>query len=81
MTEDLIEGLKDQIGNQIRDKTHILTDQFPDIFSMIGDTAKNEVKNSMRDGGLDTVMNLFSNRPNNTGANLLQSNINQGIVR
>ena len=80
MIENLIEGLKDQIGGQILDKTDVQTDQLPDIFSVIGDTAKSEVKKSMLDGGLDTVMNLFSNNTNNSGANLLQSNITQGIV-
>jgi hypothetical protein len=35
----------------------------------------------MLEGGLDTAMNLFSNKPNNSGASLLQSNITQGIVR
>jgi hypothetical protein len=80
MIESLIEGLKDQIGGQILDKTDVQSNQLPDIFSVIGDTAKTEVKNSMLDGGLDTVMNLFSNKPNNSGANLLQSNITQGIV-
>jgi len=81
MIENLIEGLKDQIGDQILDQTDIQSSQLPDIFSVIGDTAKTEVKNSMLEGGLDTVMNLFSNKPNNSGASLLQSNITQGIVR
>jgi hypothetical protein len=80
MIESLIEGLKDQIGNQILDKTDVKSNQLPDIFSVIGDTAKTEVKNSMLDGGMDTVMNLFSNKPNNSGANVLQSNITQGII-
>ena len=80
MIENLIEGLKDQIGGQILDKTDVKSNQLPDILSVIGDATKGEVKNSMLDGGLDTVMNLFSNKPNNSGANLLQSNISQGIV-
>jgi hypothetical protein len=80
MIENLIEGLKDQIGGQILDKTDVKSNQLPDILSVIGDATKGEVKNSMLDGGLDTVMNLFSNKPNNSGANLLQSNITQGIV-
>ena len=80
MIENLIEGLKDQIGSQILDKTDVQSNQLPDILSVIGDSTKTEVKNSMLDGGLDTVMNLFSNKPNNSGANLLQSNITQGIV-
>jgi hypothetical protein len=80
MIANLLEGLKDQIGGEILEKTDVQSDQLPAIFSVIGDTAKTEVKSSMLGGGLDTVMNLFSNRPNNSGANLLQSNITQGIV-
>ena len=80
MIDNLIEGLKDQIGGQILDKTDVQSNQLPDILSVIGDATKGEVKNSMLDGGLDTVMNLFSNKPNNSGANVLQSNITQGIV-
>ena len=34
----------------------------------------------MLEGGLNTVMNLFSNKPNGSGADLLQSNISRGIV-
>ena len=80
MIENLLEGLKDQIGSQILDKTDVQSDQLPGILSVIGDTTKTEVKNSMLDGGLNTVMNLFSNKSNNSGANLLQSNITKGIV-
>jgi uncharacterized protein YidB (DUF937 family) len=80
MLENLVESLKDQIGGEILNKTDVQSDQLPGIFSVIGDTAKTEVKNSMLDGGLNTVMNLFSNKPNNAGANLLQSSITQGIV-
>lgn len=80
MIENLLEGLKDQIGSQILDKTDVPSDQLPGILSVIGNSTKTEVKNSMLDGGLGTVMNLFSNKPNNAGADLLQSNITQGIV-
>jgi hypothetical protein len=80
MIENLIEAFKDQIGNQILDKTDVQSDQLPGILSVIGESTKSEVKNSMLDGGLNTVMNLFSNKSNNSGANLLQSNITQGIV-
>ena len=80
MIENLLEGLKDQIGSQILDKTDVSSDQLPGILSIIGNSTKTEVKNSMLDGGLGTVMNLFSSKPNNSGADLLQSNITQGIV-
>jgi hypothetical protein len=78
--ENLLEGLKDQIGSQILDKTDIPSEQLPGILSVIGDATKREVKNSMLGGGLSSVMNLFSNKSNNAGADLLQSSITQGIV-
>jgi hypothetical protein len=81
MIENLIESLKDQIGGQILDKTDVQPDQLPRILSVLGDSTKAEVRNSMLEGGLGTVMNLFSNKPNSSGADLLQSNITQGIVR
>lgn len=34
----------------------------------------------MLGGNLSNVMNLFSNQPNNSGANLLQSNISSGVI-
>jgi hypothetical protein len=80
MIENILEGLKEQIGDQILNKTDVKSDQLPAILSVIGDTTKNEVKSSMLDGGLSTVMNLFSNKPNSSGADLLQSNIARGIV-
>ena len=54
--------------------------QLPDIFGVIGDTTKKEVKKSMLDGGVGTVMNLFSKKTNNSAANSLQTNISSGIV-
>lgn len=49
MMENLIEGLRDQIGGQILDKTDVQSNQLPDILSVIGDITKTEVKNSMLD--------------------------------
>jgi hypothetical protein len=80
MIENLLESLKDEIGGQILQKTDVQPDQLPGILSVIGDSTKAEVRNTMLEGGLGTVMNLFSNKPNSTGADLLQSNITQGMV-
>ena len=44
MIENLIEGLKDQIGGQILDKTDVKSNQLPNILSVIGDATKGEVK-------------------------------------
>jgi hypothetical protein len=80
MIESLIEGLKDQIGDQILEKTDVQPDQLPGILSVIGDRTRTEVRDSMLEGGLGTVMNLFSNKPNGTSADLLQSSITKGVV-
>ncbi len=80
MIEKLLEGLQSQIGGEILEKTDVKANQLPDIFGLIGDTTKKEVKNSMLDGGLGTVMNMFSQKPNNSAADTLQTNISSGIV-
>src|SRR4030042_2794562 len=80
MIENLIKGLKDQLGDQILTKTDVKSNQLKDIFSVIGNSTKSEVKNSMMSDGFSTVMNLFSNKPNNSQANILQSNIANSIV-
>src|SRR4030043_637742 len=80
MIENLIKGLKDQLGDQILTKTDVKPNQLKNIFSVIGNATKSEVKNSMMSDGLGTVMNLFSNKPNNSQANVLQSNIANSIV-
>ncbi len=80
MIEKLLEGLQSQIGGEILEKTDVKANQLPDVFGVIGDTTKKEVKKSMLDGGVGTVMNLFSKKPNNSAANSLQTNISSGIV-
>ena len=80
MIEKLLEGLQSQIGGEILEKTDVKANQLPDIFGVIGDTTKKEVKKSMLDGGVGTVMNLFSKKPNNSAANSLQTTISSGIV-
>lgn len=80
MIEKLLEGLQSQLGGEILEKTDVKANQLPDIFGVIGDTTKKEVKKSMLDGGVGTVMNLFSNKTNNSAANSLQTNISSGIV-
>lgn len=80
MIEKLLEGLQSQLGGEILEKTDVKANQLPDIFGVIGDTTKKEVKKSMLDGGVGTVMNLFSKKTNNSAANSLQTNISSGIV-
>lgn len=80
MIDKLLEGLQDQLGGEILEKTDVQANQLPDIFGVIGDSTKKEVKKSMLDDGLGTVMNLFSQKPNNSAANALQSSLSKSIV-
>ena len=80
MIDNLIKGLKDQVGDQILAKTDVKPSQLNSILSVIGGATKSEVKNSMKKDGLSTVMNLLSDKPNNTFADTLQSGIANSIV-
>jgi uncharacterized protein YidB (DUF937 family) len=80
MLENLIGTLKSEIGGQILSQTKLPSNNLDKVFSVIGDVAKKEVTGQMLGGGLSNVMNLFSNQPNNSGANLLQTNITTGVI-
>ncbi len=80
MLDILLKGLKDQVGDQILEKTDVKPNQLSSILSVIGGATKSEVKNSMKRDGLSTVMNLFSDKPNNSFADSLQSGIANSIV-
>ena len=80
MIENLINNLKSQVGEQILGQTNLGGDKLDGIFSIIGDVAKKEVSQQMLGGGLSSVMNLFSDKPNSESANMLQSNITSGVI-
>jgi len=80
MIDSILKGLKDQIGQEILAKTDVKSSQLGSVFSVIGDATKSEVKKSMVNDGLSTVMNLFSNKQNSAQANLLQSGISSAII-
>ena len=80
MLEKLIGDLKSEVGGQILSQTKLPAGNLDKVFSVIGDVTKKEVTQQMVGGGLSNVMNLFSKQQNNTGANLIQSNIISGVV-
>jgi len=80
MLENLISTLKSQVGGQIINQTNLPANKLDNVLSVIGDVTKKEVTGQMLGGGLGNVMNLFSKQQNNSGANLLQSNITSGVV-
>lgn len=80
MLEQLINSLKSEVGGQIMSQTNLPSGHLDKVFSVIGDVTKKEVAGQMLGGNLSDVMNLFSNKPNNSGANQLQSNISSGVI-
>jgi len=80
MIDQIISSLKSEVGGQILKQTNLPSGKLDKVFSVIGDVTKKEVTSQMIGGNLGTVMNLFSSKPNNSGANLLQNNIVSGVV-
>ncbi len=80
MLEQLIGSLKSEVGGQLISQTSLPAGSIDKVFSVIGDVAKKEVTGQMLGGNLSNVMNLFSDKPNNKGADLLQSNISSGVI-
>jgi predicted butyrate kinase (DUF1464 family) len=80
MIEKLIGSLKSEVGGKILSQTNLPAGNLDKVFSIIGDVAKKEVTGKMMGGDLSTVMNLFSNKPNNKGADLLQNAITGGVI-
>lgn len=80
MLEQLMSSLKSEVGGQLGSQTNLPAGSIDKVFSVIGDVTKKEVTGQMLGGNLSNVMNLFSDKPNNSGANLLQSNISSGVI-
>jgi hypothetical protein len=80
MLDQLINSLKSEVGEQLSSQPNLPAGSIDKVFSVIGDVTKKEVTGQMLGGNLSNVMNLFSNQPNNSGANLLQSNISSGVI-
>ena len=80
MLEQLINSVKSEVGGQIAGQTNLPSGTVDKVFSVIGDVTKKEVASQMIGGNLSNVINLFSNKPNNNEANLLQSNISSGVI-
>jgi hypothetical protein len=80
MLDQLINSLKSEVGGQIVSQNNLPAGQIDKVLSVIGDVTKKEVTGQMLQGNLSNLMNLFSDKPNNSGANLVQSNISSGVV-
>lgn len=80
MLEQLLNSVKSEVGGQIAGKTNLPSGTIDKVFSEIGDVTKKEVTNQMIGGNLSSLMNLFSDKPNNSQANEIQSKLSSGVV-
>ena len=80
MLEQLMNSLKSEVGGHITSQTNLPAGNLDKVISVLGDVTKKEVAGQMLKGNLSDVMNLFSDKPNNNGANQLQSNIGSGVI-
>jgi uncharacterized protein YidB (DUF937 family) len=80
MIDELINSLKSEVGGDIMNQNNLPEGHLDQVFSILGNVTKREVTGHMLGGKLSDVMNLFSDKPNNQGADQLQSNIGSGVV-
>lgn len=81
MLQSIIDQLQSQLGHELQQKAGLSASQAKDILSETGKIATQEVKKEAISGGVDTLLNLFSNNANSKSANQLQSNITNSLTK
>lgn len=81
MLDNLIKTLTSQVGGDLQNKAGVKPDQLGGIMDVVKNTAGSTLGKQLTKGdGLNTMMNLFSDKPNNAAANGLQNVLNNDIV-
>lgn len=80
MLDTLLGTVKNQIGNEIMEKVGVDKSQLDDVMKVVGGSVTKEVAKEAMGGGVNTVMNLFSNTANTTHAGSLQERITKSVV-
>lgn len=80
MIEELKGNLRTEVGNRITTEAEVSPDQLDGVFSIFGDVLRNEGSKELMGGNLSGLLNLFSDEPNDTEANHIESNVSTGIV-
>lgn len=75
MISSVLANLKDQIPSELLNQVGLDSSKAEDVAEIAGDSAKEVMGNQLLSGGLDTVMNLFSKKDNNSSANSLQNSL------
>ena len=80
MLDSILKSLASETSQDLVSKVGVPTEKLDDLFKVTGDVTQDEITKHVSKGGLDTVMNLFSNGANSSLANGLQNNLVNGLV-
>lgn len=80
MLESILKNLASQTSGELVSDIGVPTEKLDDLFKVTGEVAQDEIKNQVSEGGLGTVMNLFSNQKNSNFADNLKGNLVNNLV-
>ena len=80
MFDKILSGIKDEALGAINDNPDIPNSKLDDILDIVGDVTKKEVSKESSSTGLENLMNLFSDKKNNSTADSIQDNIKGAVI-
>jgi uncharacterized protein YidB (DUF937 family) len=80
MLDTILGQLKNEVGPKLQSEAGVDSSQMDGIMGVVQSVAGEKIGKSLMGDGLSSVMNLFSDKPNTTQADTLQSDITGGIV-
>lgn len=80
MLDSILNGLKDQIADELVNKAGINNNQIDDIINVAGESTKEVMSNKLSPDLLGDVMNLFSKGKNSGVANGIQNDLVNSFV-
>lgn len=81
MIDALLSQLKDQVAGELKSKADMNDDEIDKVVQATGKAADEEIGNSLSVGNIGTLMNLFSNKSNDSSANSLQNSLQQTLTQ
>ncbi|HET8810780.1 MAG TPA: hypothetical protein VFM65_11025 [Flavobacteriaceae bacterium] len=80
MLDQLISGIKDEISGKLQAEQGVSSDQIDGVMDVVSNVSQEKIGGELLGGNLDSVMNLFSDKPNTQEADSLQTNLTSGIM-
>jgi len=80
MIDSIINSLKDQVGDQLKNEANLDNSGMDTVMDVVKSVATEQVGKQLMGGGVDTLMNLFSDKDNKSEANDLQSSMTSGVM-